>query len=68
MARHTIDDVEVIHATSQAILIACDELGEEWIPNAAVHNDSEVWVSDAETRVSERLSTYTGSLSVWSAS
>lgn len=43
MARHTIDDVKVIHATSKAILIDSDELSEEWIPNAAVHNDSEVY-------------------------
>lgn len=48
MARHTIDDVEVIHETKKAVLISCDELGVEWIPNAAVHDDSEVFCKGHE--------------------
>lgn len=37
-----VGDVEVLHETEAAILVALD--GEEiWIPKSVIHDDSEVW-------------------------
>jgi hypothetical protein len=42
MARHTIDDVFIVNGTNKAILTE-SELGEQWIPKSAIHDDSEIW-------------------------
>ena len=47
-----VEGAKCLRATAKAILVTAPELkGEVWIPQSAVHDDSEVWKPGQEGRL-----------------